>query len=163
MLLFLVSCDKIASLLTFSISNESSFTVNSTSPVNIPFNIATPDVATNSSQEFENNKTHANLVKNIQLSKLELTVTSPDNKKFSFLKSIHIYISTNGSNETELAWLDNIPADAATIDLTTTTAKLDEYIKASSYNLRTSVVTREVVTQNIDIKINSKFQVTANL
>lgn len=159
----MISCKKIQELLTFSIANDCNITINSTSPVNLPFNITSPDVKTNSSQEFENNKTQANLVKDVRLKSLQLTITNPITQSFSFLKSIHIYISSASSSEIELASLDNIPATATTIILTPTQAKLDNYIKASSYNLRTEVVTREILTQNVDIKIQSKFYITANL
>ena len=157
------SCKKIDDLLTFTISNESNMTVNSTSPVNLPFNVPCPEVTTNSSQQFENNKTSAKYVKDIRLKSLQLNITNPSGQTFAFLKSIHIYISTNSSNEIELAFMDNISSTTNTISLTATQAKLDDYIKAPSYSLRTSVVTRQVPTQNIDIKITSKFNVTANL
>lgn len=162
-LVFIFSCKKLDSLMTFTISNESDFTVNSATPVNVPMNVSSPDVATNSSQEFKNNNANSKMVKDIHLNKLQLSISNPQNQSFSFLKSIHIYISTNSSNEIELAWLDSIPNNTTTIELTPTPAKLDDYIKASSYSLRTSVVTREVPTQDIDIKISSKFKVSANL
>jgi hypothetical protein len=88
---------------------------------------------------------------------------SPSGQTFAFLKSIHIYISTNSSNEIELASLDSIPASTTSIALAPTQAKLDEYVKASSYNLRTEAVARQVLTQNVNIKIDCKFKVTANL
>jgi hypothetical protein len=79
------------------------------------------------------------------------------------LKSIHIFISTSDSDEVELAYLDNIPADVDTISLITTAINLDNYIKASSYKLRTQVQVREALTENVDILTDVKFWVTANL
>ena len=157
------SCKKIDQLLTFTISNESVMTVNSTTPVNLPFNVPCPEVTTNSSEQFKNNNTSGKYVKDIRLKSLQLNITNPSSQTFAFLKSIHIYISTTSSNEIELASMDNISSTANTISLTATQAKLDDYIKAPTYSLRTSVVTRQVPTQNIDIKISSKFSVTANL
>jgi hypothetical protein len=160
---FFGSCKKLEQLVTFTITNESNITINSSSPVNLPFNVISPNVTTNSSQQIKNNNSDVNLVKDIRLESLQLTITNPASQTFDFLQSIHIYISTNSSNEIELAYLDNIPPSVNTIGLISTQQKLDSYVKANSYNLRTEVVTKQILTQNVDIKIDSKFKVTANL
>jgi hypothetical protein len=163
MILSFFSCKKIEDLFTFTISNESSTTIPSSTPVNLPFDVASPNVTTNSSQQFKNNNTDVKYVRNILLQNLQLTITTPSTQKFDFLKSIHIYISTNSSDEIQLAWLDQIPSGVNTITLTPTTAALDSYVKAPSYNLRTQVVTSQILTQDVTINIDSKFKVTANL
>jgi hypothetical protein len=163
LIVFCSSCKKLEQLFTFTISNESSVTIPSSSPVNLPVDVATPSVSSNSSQEFKNNNTNVNLVKNITLENLQLTITSPSNQTFNFLQSIHIYISTNSSNEIELAHLDQIPTNMSSITLIPTQEALDQYVKASSYNLRTEVVTSQVLTQSVNINVDSKFKVTANL
>src|SRR5262245_41371792 len=91
------SCGEIDKLLTFNISEESSFTVNSGLPISSPFEIPTPDVTTNSSADFENNNTKASLVKDVRLKELKLTITDPENQNFDFLKSVHLYISTDNT------------------------------------------------------------------
>lgn len=160
-MLLVSSCDEVDKLLTFTINHDVTFQVESSSPLNLPIEIVTPDVATNSSQTFENNNTRANLVKDVKLQEIKLTVTNPAGKTFSFLKSIKLYISTDQNNEIELASQDNIPTTATTITLVPTQQKLDAYIKASSYKLRTTVITRETLTQTIDIRSDLKFKVTA--
>ena len=86
------SCKKIDQLLTFTISNESSMSVNSTTPANLPFNVPCPEVTTNSSEQFKNNNTRVKYVKDIRLKSLQLNITNPSSQTFAFLKSIHIYI-----------------------------------------------------------------------
>ena len=157
----LAGCSKVDELLSFYIADQTSFQVESTSPLDLPLEIATPDVTTNSSQKFENNNTTAALVKDVKLNELRLTVTNPSGKTFSFLKSVHIYISTDQSNEIEIAYMDNIPASVSTVTLTTTDQRLDTYVKASSYKLRTSIVTREALSQAVDIQVDLKFHVRA--
>ena len=125
--------------------------------------MSTPEVTTNSSQQFDNNNTAASLIKEIKLEELKLTVTNPGNKTFSFLKSIHIYISTNSSDEIELASLDNIASTSQSITLNATTQDLSKYVKASSYKLRTTVVTKETLTQPIDVRSDIKFKVKAGV
>ncbi len=146
----------------FLISNQADFRVESSSPLNLPFEMGTPDVTTNSSQEFQNNNTASNLIKEVKLEELKLTITSPSGKTFSFLKSVQIFISTNSSDEIELASLDNIATTATSISLTTSTQNLDKYVKASSYKLRTRVVTKETLTQAVDIRAAIKFRIKAS-
>jgi hypothetical protein len=158
-----ISCKKIKELLTFNVNVENNFTVGASGPLNIPFDILTPQVTTNSTQQFQNNNSDINRVKDIKLTKVDLQIVSPAGKTFSFLQSVHIYISTNANDEIELAYLDNISSSATAISLTPTSASLDKYVKASSYSLRTKIVTKETLTQNVDIKNLCQFQVTANL
>ncbi len=159
-LIFVSSCDK---LLTFNISDQTTITIDKVlTPITLPFDIWTPNITTNSEQEFEQNNTKIDLVKEIILKDLDLTITSPTDKTFSFLKSIHIYIFTDTEEETELAWKDDIASDVQMISLQTSSSALDKYVKSSSYKLRTEVVTRETLNQDVDILIDMTFQVTAD-
>ena len=158
-----ISCKKIDKLLTFTVNVENNFTVGASGPLSVPFDILTPQVTTNSTQQFQNNNSDVNHVKDIKLKQVDLQIVSPAGKTFSFLESVHIYISTNASDEVELAYLDNISSTATAISLTPTTASLDKYVKASSYSLRTKIVTRQALTQDVNIKNFCQFQVTANL
>lgn len=160
-ILIMTGCKKPG--INFFLNHQSTFRVESSSPLNLPFETATPDVTTNSSQQFENNNTTSNLIKEIKLEELKLTITNPSSKTFSFLKSVQIFISTNASDEIEVASLDNIASTAQTLSLICTTQNLDKYVKASSYKLRTRVVTKETLTQGVDIRTDLKFKVRASI
>ncbi|MDX6181802.1 hypothetical protein SGQ44_05320 [Flavobacterium sp. Fl-77] len=159
---FLNSCNTVDDLLSFNISNDTTIEIKSTSPINLPTEIVTPDVTTNSSAEFENNKTRASLVKDVKLKTLKLSITDPEGKSFSFLKEIHLYISTNANDEIELAYQTNISSTSNTIDLICTSERLDQYIKADKYTIRTKVTLKETLTQNVKVKANMNFRVTAD-
>lgn len=159
--LLLFSCEEIDKLLTFRISHSVDMEIPSTSPVSLPIEIPTPEVTTNATQSFENNNTRADLVKDVKLETLELTITSPSGKNFNFLKSIVIYISTDQHGEIELAKLDEIPLNVSSILLETTDEKLDDYVKASQYALRTTVVTKEALGQDTEVRADVVFKVTA--
>ena len=161
-LLLITSCNVIDDLLTFSIDNQTTFKIESGFPLGTAFNVVTPDVTTNSSSTFENNNTKAELVKDVKLTELKLTITDPSNKSFSFLKSIHLYISTDANDEIELAYLDEINSTSNTINLTCTSQKLDKYIKASSYKIKAKAVIKESLTQDITVKSDMKFKITAD-
>ncbi|MFE3870582.1 hypothetical protein ACFX5F_05045 [Flavobacterium sp. ZS1P70] len=162
LVLFLASCNVVDQLLTFTISNQTSFTIASGFPLNTASEVITPDVTTNSSAEFQNNNTNANLVKDARLKELKVTITNPTDKTFSFLRSIHLYISTDSTDEIELAYLDDINSTTNVLNLTLTDAKLDKYIKASSYKIRTKAVIKETLTKDITVKADMKFRVTAD-
>lgn len=163
LMLVAVSCENLNDLLTFSVRSSTNITIPSSSPFNLPFEFMTPEIQTSSSQDFEKNNTRADLVKDVKLEELKLTLTSPEGKTFSFMKSIRIYISAENVDEILLASAENISSTSNTITLTTSQAKLDEYIKADGYRLRTSTVIRETLTQNVTIKIDMKYKVTADV
>ncbi|MEN2402760.1 hypothetical protein GKZ90_0023440 [Flavobacterium sp. MC2016-06] len=156
------SCSTVDDLLSFNISNQTSITIKSNLPINLPSEVATPDVTTNSSTEFKNNKTKASLVKDVKLRSLTLTIDGPEGKTFTFLKSVHLYISTTDSDEIELAYQDNINSSMNTMDLICTDKRLDQYIKADSYKIRTQVTLKETLTQDVTVKAAMKFRVTAD-
>jgi len=157
------SC-KEGKLFTFYITDQTNITIeNSITPFDLPFDIPTPDITTNSESEFEQNDTKVELVKEIVIRELSLTITSPADETFSFLKSIHLYISTDENDEIELAWKDNIASDAKTIQLEITADVLDKFVKSSKYKIRTEVVTKETLFHDVDIQIDLKFRVTANI
>ena len=155
------SCNKFDNLVTFYVDDQTTTTIKSSSPVSLPIELPTPDITTNSENEFKKNNTNVDLVKDIYITQLKLTITSPENKTFSFLKSIHIYISTNENNEIELAYKEDVNSNSQSIDLDLTKEKLDTYVKADSYKLRTKATTRETLTQDVDIQIDLQFKVTA--
>ena len=160
--LSIISCNAVDKLLTFTISNSTTFKVPSGGLLNSPFEVVTPEVTTNSSSEFKNNNTRTDLVKDVRLNELKLSITSPANMTFSFLKSVHMYISTDANDEIELAYQDNINSTTNTINLTCSSEKLDKYIKAPSYKIRTKIVTKEANSNDIEVKADMKFKVTAD-
>jgi hypothetical protein len=160
--IFIVSCSVVDQLLRFTISNQASITIPKGIPAGISISGGKSDITTNSTAEFENNNTKANLVKDVRLNELIMTITDPTDKTFSFLKSIRVYISTDSSDEILLAYQDNINSTSNTLTLTPSSERLDRYIKAPSFKLRTEAVTQEAINQDITVKGDMKFRVTAD-
>lgn len=147
----------------FKIHDSAEFVVPSTAVAFVPV-LSTMEVTTSSSYEFKNNGTDAKHVKEVKLDKVSLTITQPSGEDFSFLNSIHIYISASGLPEVELAYLDDIPSTAGNmLDLITTGATLDAYLKKDGYQLRVQTVTDETFTENITIRSDMTFNVRAKL
>ena len=160
-IIMIAGCNKLADLITFNIYSNTTIQIPGSTVINTPFEISTPGITTNSTQEFQNNNTSANLIKNVVLDEMKLNITNPPGKTFSFLKSIHIYISGSDNAEVELAYLETIPQTADNINLITTKENLAAFIKGSTYKLRTTVETRETLSQATDVKVNMRFKVTA--
>lgn len=158
----LFSCEQLEDLLTFTISDNTTFTIEGVAGAPTPVNVPTPEITSNSSQEFENNNTRADLVKSIKLKELTLTIQSPEDFTFSFLKSLDIFISADGVEETRLAYKEDIPEENTSIELETTEEKLDAYIKKDSYSLRFEAVTREAFSGDVTIKADMEYEVTAD-
>lgn len=101
-------------------------------------------------------------MKDVKLDRLTLSITDPSSQNFDFLQSIEIRISTNGNDEIVLASLSTIPQGQRTITLTPTEAKLDQYLKASQYTLKTRATVGRNVPQDVTVRADTRFKVTAD-
>jgi hypothetical protein len=163
-----IACDSIDDLLTFYINEEEIIVVESNFPVGLVA-LDPVTVPTNSEETFKNNKTRAELVKDVTLNKLTLTIAKPDdsgsepsNSDFDFLKSIEIYIDADGLDEVKIAYLDEVPLGATKLDMKLTNTKLDEYIKGDTYTIKTRAVLRNTVVEDINVNAAMRFKVTAD-
>lgn len=157
-----MACEKVDDLLTFYIEEEEIITIESHFPVGALVPLTPITVTTNSEETFKNNKTRAELVKDVTLNRLNLTITNPQGGNFNFLKKIEIYISSENKAEVKLAYLEEVPANATTLHLKSTNAELDEFIKGDTYSIRTQAVLAKPVSRDITIKADMRFKVTAD-
>jgi hypothetical protein len=165
LLLWVLSgCKQFDKLTKFDMKYSETFEISSSTAINLPFNIFTPDIETNSESEFAVNDTRKDLVEEIQLTTLRLAISSPSNEDFSFLKSINIFINAEDLSETKLAWIDSIPTDnAGTLTLETTNEDLKEYIKKDDFTLRLNTVTDELITTNYQVELSAIFYIDAKI
>ncbi|MDX5442251.1 MAG: hypothetical protein LPJ89_00535 [Hymenobacteraceae bacterium] len=157
------ACKKeIDKLLTFYINESAEMQLKSGLVAGTVLNVAPVTVNSGSEDEFENKNTRADMVKDITLERLTLTATQPANADFSFLQSVKIYISTNPNNEVLLAYRDNIPDTVGNVlELTSTKVKLDEYVKAESYKLRTEAKL-DKSSRDMTVQSDMRFKVVAD-
>ncbi|MBN2892105.1 MAG: hypothetical protein JXL97_09575 [Bacteroidales bacterium] len=151
-------------MITFYVNDSTDTTIESSFPINLPINIPIPPVSTTATQEYENNKTAPNLIEEVILEKLTVTITNPSTEDFSVLKSVHIYMKkSDDSDKVEVAYLDNISSTAKSVDLICTEANLVEYLREDSYKIDTEVEVKEYLLHDVDIHIDLKFNVTAKV
>ena len=157
-------CDQLDKLTQFDMDYDTSVTIPSTVGINTPFDIPTPAITTNADSEFSVNDTRKDMIEEITLKRLTLTVDVPSGGDFSFLNAIEIYISADGLDEQKIAWKENIPNDVGDVlELETSGVDLQESIKQESFDLRVSTTTDELITQDHEIGIHSVFAVDAKI
>ena len=154
-------CQKLNELFTFEIPNSQNITIPASTIINVPLVSPVP-VTMNSEQSFESHNTNSNLVKDVRLSRLSLTITDPATENFDFLQSIKLSIGTNQNDKVLLASLDSIPAGVSTINLKPGDSKLDEFIKRGSYTIYTEVSIKSNVSNELTVRADSWFKVTAD-
>lgn len=161
--LLITSCDKLDELTKFNLEYATQVTIPSTTGVNLPFDVLTPDTETDSESRFESNDTRKELVEEIKLIELELDIKSPSGADFSFLESIEVYISADGLDEIKIASKTDVPETVSVLSLDIEDVDLQEYIKKDSYNLRLNTVTDEAMSTDHTIGVNSTFFVDAKI
>ena len=156
-------CERINKLTVFNIKYNTQTTVESVVGINLPFNILTPAIRTNSQSEFEINETRKDLIEKINLTDLQLNISNPTNGDFSFLKSIKIYVNGKGVEEKLIAWNESIDSNSKTIVMTPTSDDLQEYVKLDSISLRVNTVTKKLLLTDYLLDINAVFRVDAKI
>lgn len=158
------SCKKINKIVQFDLNYNTEVTIPSSTGINLPFNILTPDITTNSETSFREKDTRKDLINTIILNELTLTIKSPDKATFSFLKSAKLLIRAEGLEEKEVASINDIPEGVGnSITLNTSRNDLAPYIKADKFTLKLKAVTDEFLAQDHKIEIHSKFHVEGKL
>lgn len=159
-----ISCKKVSELTKFNLKYNTETTIEAGIGASLPFDIYTPDIPTQTEDEFEGHNTGKNLIQSIQLKQLKLSVISPEDQNFDFLKSIEVYISTGEEPEIKAAWKNELP-DAAVreIVLDCSNADLKPYLMSDKYKLRLKTTTDKVLNKDVKINISSTFQVDANV
>lgn len=148
---------------TFDMEFNSSVTIQQSSGINLPFDLFTPDMTTNSSSTFGTNNTNKELIQEITLKSMVLDITAPGDRDFDFLEEIHIYIQAEGLSELEIAFKTNIPADVDRLELDVNSNDLKEYIKKDKFNLRVKTTTDEFLNDDVNIDVKSIFFVDAEI
>lgn len=157
------SCDKVDELTKFDLEYNSKVVIPASAGIDLPFNVFTPEMKTNSESKFEVNDTRKDLIEEIKLTELQMVITSPTDADFSFLNSIEVYISAEGLDEIKIAEKEVGENVGNTLDVDVLDIDLKEYIKKDEFNLRLNTVTDEVINSDHEIDVNSTFFVDAKI
>lgn len=160
----LSSCNAIDELTKFDLNYQTNYSVASTTIINTPFNLFTPDVTTQSESSFENNNTHKDLIESIKLKKIRFTIDAPGDGNFNFFKEIHVFINAEDIEEVEIANIFGLEdTNSNILDLDILGQELKAFIKKDSFNLRIETVTDQTISETHDITIDTKIRVDAKI
>jgi hypothetical protein len=164
LLLVIVSCSEKGGIGSFNLNYSTNITIPASLPINSPIPLFTPQIETNHQQEFQKNNTTVDHIKELRLDSLNLTITSPQNQTFRFLNSVEIFIAADGLPEQLVGSKHNIPNTTGNVlALDMQKKDLAAYIKQDAFNLKVRVVTDEILTKDVDIRIDLQFFVKAQL
>lgn len=159
-----VGCSQLEKLTQFYMDYEESIVIPSLIGVNLPFNIATPQIKTNSTEVFEINDTRKDRIEEILLEQLTLNIVDPEDADFSFLKSIEIYISAEGFEEVLVAWRYDIENSVGpSLTLETSGDDLTPYIIQDEFTLKFTTVIDKIILSDHEIEVQSRFFVDARI
>ncbi len=162
--LLFVQCTELDEYTMFDLEYTSSVSIPASSGINLPFDLFSPEVATNAETELGFHDTNKELVEEITLDEMILTITSPSDQRFDFVKSIEIFIEADGLSELRVAYIEEIPDNiGAELELTTLENNLREYIIKDKFTLRAKVVTDKFITQQVNISLASRYHVDAKI
>jgi hypothetical protein len=157
-------CEEIDKLTQFDMEYDEKVVIPSSAGVGLPFDLVTPDIESDSESKFSVNNTNKDLVEEIVLKKMDLTLTAPSDGDLSFLQSIEIFISADDLPEEKIAWKDDVPSDVGKyLELETVETDLKEYIKKDEFTLRVNTVTNKILASDHHIDIHSVFFVDAEV
>ena len=160
----LFACNTVDKFTQFNLDYSTEVTIPATTLIDLPIDLITPDIESNSESEFAVNDTRKDLIEEITLEQLTLEVTAPAGTDFSFLESISIHLSAADLPEIELAALNPVPTTAGSlIELSTPDIDLKEYIKKDNFNIRVNTVTDEALTNEVKINVFTLFFIDAKI
>ena len=158
------SCSQVDKLTQFSLDYDETIVIPSLIGLNLPFNIVTPSIKTNSTEIFEINDSRKNLVEEIQLKKLTLNLIDPADADFSFLESIEIYITAEGLEEVLVAWKYDIEDSVGSLLILETSGDdLAPFIVLDEFSLKFTTVTDKVILSDHTMEVASHFFVDAKI
>ncbi|MBL0912023.1 MAG: hypothetical protein IBJ09_06585 [Bacteroidia bacterium] len=164
LLLSNTGCKQIDKLTQFDYVLESECTIPGSFGVQTPFTLFTPEMQTNYESVFESENTRKDLVEEIRLEKVTLTLKNPSGADFDFLNNIYVYLKDASGNEREIAHKDPVPADGSQVlEMDTEPGDIKDLLMQDKVTIKISTTTDEVITQDHVIGIRSVFFVDAKI
>src|ERR1043165_9143141 len=97
--------EEVDKLTEFDINYSTNLTIPATTyTASVPVDFTTPEVSTQSSTKFSSEKTAADLVSEVKMTKFDISSGSGN---LDFLKSITVYIKTTGLGDVQVATKSN--------------------------------------------------------
>ena len=159
-----LNCSIVDELTKFDLDYQTTYTIQSSTLIDTPFNSPTPDITTETESSYENNNTNKDLIESIKLKKITLTIDTPEDGNFNFLKDIQVYITADGVDEREIASAFDLEnSNLNILELEVTDQELKAFFEKDSYKLRVKTTIDETVSATHHITIDTTFRVDAEI
>jgi len=160
---FNLSCkktkEKVDQFTEFDINYTTNLSVPSnTINQNVPIDFTTPDIPTQSSSKFSDNKTAQELVQEIKMTKFDVSVASGN---LDFLKSLSVYIKANGVSEQLVATKSNIPTGLSMLSMDLQDVNIKNFIFQSNIQFRVTVTIDASTLNGQNLKMDETVHVKA--
>lgn len=162
--LALAACNALENLIKIPVTVNSEVTIPAGTGIGVLTSVTAQESSTNMEEELELNDTRLDRLKTVELRECDLTLISPSNSDFGFLNDIEVYIADEELGDVLIASKSNIPDNVGkSLTLQVEDGDLTAYLSRETITLRTKVVTDEILLTGHEVKIRTKFRVTADL
>ena len=162
--LFLTNCKLIDGWTQFEVDYSSTATLPQDLDINKSEDVYPSAIEANLKAKVENEGSSMDKVESVELTDLNLRITSPAGKDFKFLNSVALYMNAEGLDEIKVAWKDEIPANVGdALSLSTSSADLTDYLVKEVVTLRLNTVLNQGIAQDYQIGIDVTFLVDAKI
>ena len=158
-----ISCSELETLRApFKMNHTAEITIKGFRQPETPFDLNLLPVTILSEVQFNDKKVQS--VREIYIEKASVRVKSPRGRDLSFLQSLHVFIVQDGLPARLLAFKDSIGHEAGrAIDLETSTEDFNDYIKTPGYTLQFRTVADDVIADDINLTVESRYLIVAEL
>ncbi len=114
--------------------------------------------------KVENEGSSIDKIESVELTDLNLRISSPTGKDFQFLNSVALYMNAEGLDEIKVAWKDDVPVTIGDVlSLNTSSSDLTDYLVKEVVTLRLNTVLNQGIAQDYQIGIDVTFLVDAKI
>lgn len=165
LLFSLGACAVLDQFTKFDIPYTTTFTIPATplSGLGLPIDLVTPAIQNNNEQKFQAYNTAVNMIEEVSLKELELTILTPAGEDFSFLEEAEVFINAVGLPEVAIASKNPVSATDTKLVFDVSGANLKDYIQADEFTLRVSSVLDEAISADHEIQVSTVFAVDAKI
>ncbi|CAA7195677.1 hypothetical protein [Chryseobacterium potabilaquae] len=150
----LVSCGTVQSL----VQNTFPYTANVLISTGVPTNKEVSSTATASNVQTWFGGNNNAKIKDVRISEAKISVVSPSKGNLSALKSIKVYISSDGTSERLVASRSNISTNASNLNLDLENSGfLDAVVKSTGLTVRTVYELKNQTSSDMNIKVALNF------
>lgn len=150
----LVSCGTVQSL----VQNTFPYTANVLISTGVPADKEVSSTATASNVQTWFGGNNNAKIKDVRLADAKISVVSPAGGNLSALKTIKVYISSNGTGEKLVASRSNISSNSSSLNLDlNNNGFLDEVVKSNGVTVRTVYELKNQTSSDMNLKIALNF------